>query len=107
MNSEDPLMSRGQGQPIGFGLFTSRDVSDMAYESTKKKRPRVESLIITELNKSPKTDDELEVVLDMRHQTVSACRRSLVKRGVVEATGDLRKTRSGRQAQVWRMKERT
>ena len=49
------------------------------------------------------TDDWLEQILDSPHQSVSACRRHLVKKGLVEATGDLQPTRSGRRAQIWRL----
>lgn len=47
------------------------------------------------------TDDEVEVALDMRHQTASARRRELVKAGRVRDTGRRRNTRSGRPATVW------
>lgn len=47
------------------------------------------------------TDDELEVALQMRHQTVSARRRELVLLGRVKPSGQRRITRSGRAAEVW------
>lgn len=47
------------------------------------------------------TDDEIERLLDMRHQTVSARRRELVLAGLVVDSGRTRATRSGRQATVW------
>jgi len=50
------------------------------------------------------TDDEIEVALTMRHQTVSARRRELVQASIVVAdtygTGR-RETRSGATATVW------
>lgn len=81
----------------------SRKVSNEAYESTAEIRPTIQAKILRLLAERPRTDDELEVCLEMRHQSVSACRRSLVKSGHVEATRDKRKTRSGRFAQVWRV----
>tara|TARA_Y100000310_G_C19997724_1_gene497013 strand:- start:32 stop:421 length:390 start_codon:yes stop_codon:yes gene_type:complete len=57
--------------------------------------------ILLELYHCKQTDDSLEVKLEMRHQTVSACRRGLVKKELVEATGDTKPTRSGRKANVW------
>ena len=48
------------------------------------------------------TDDEMEVLLGMSHQTTSARRRELVLKGLIGTNGDKRKTRSGRNAQVWR-----
>ena len=46
------------------------------------------------------TDDELEVLLAMKHQTVSARRRELVLLGYLRVAG-VRKTRSGRSAVAW------
>lgn len=47
------------------------------------------------------TDDELEVVLDMSHQTASARRNGLVRKGLVCDSGRRRLTRSKRMATVW------
>ena len=47
------------------------------------------------------TDDELEVSLGLRHQTVSARRRELVLLGKAIDSGAKRVTRSGRKATVW------
>lgn len=88
-----------------MNLWTSREVSNMAHDSVKPHKGTMASKIVGALFKSPMTDDELEVLLGMSHQSVSAGRRGLVKKGVVEPTGELRPTRSGRQAQVWRIKD--
>ena len=47
------------------------------------------------------TDDELEVMSAMRHQTASARRRGLVLKGLVRDSGQRRPTRSGSMAIVW------
>lgn len=47
------------------------------------------------------TDDEVEQVLGLSHQTASASRRELVTKGLAEDSGGTRPTRSGRQATVW------
>lgn len=47
------------------------------------------------------TDDELEVRLGLKHQTVSARRRELVLKGLARNSGSKRPTRSGRPAAVW------
>lgn len=47
------------------------------------------------------TDDEVEAVTGMRHQTASARRRELVLKGLVRDSGLRRETRSGRNATVW------
>lgn len=49
------------------------------------------------------TDDDLERILEEKHQTVSARRRSLEKKGIVYATEEKRKTRSGRAARVYKL----
>tara|TARA_Y100001973_G_scaffold104423_1_gene174301 strand:- start:1869 stop:2180 length:312 start_codon:yes stop_codon:yes gene_type:complete len=98
--NNDPLMGEGTPGP----LFTSREVSDMAYESVKPRLGTVKAAVCNALAGRPQTDDELELMLDMSHQTISATRRSLVKDGWVVPTGNLRRTRTGRQAQVWQLK---
>lgn len=47
------------------------------------------------------TCDEVEVALDMRHQTVSARVNELMNQGLIADSGLRRKTRSGAQAAVW------
>lgn len=47
------------------------------------------------------TDDELEVYLGERHQSVSARRRALEQRGLIMKTEGKRPTRSGRAAYVY------
>lgn len=47
------------------------------------------------------TDDELEVQMERSHQSVSATRNTLVRKGLVHNTGMIRKTRSGNDAIVW------
>ena len=47
------------------------------------------------------TDDEIERHLNMRHQTASARRRTLVLKGRVSDSERERRTRSGRWATVW------
>jgi hypothetical protein len=48
-----------------------------------------------------RTDDEIEVLLGMAHQTASPRRRELELRGRILGTGRKRKTRSGNPAQVY------
>ena len=51
-----------------------------------------------------KTCDEIEALLGLSHQTVSARVRDLVKADRVYDTGERRATRSGRKAIVWAAK---
>ena len=79
----------------------SRRTSNAAYESIKPHKSSMKYRILKFLEERESTDDEMEMALGMSHQTLSSCRRALVKDGLVEATGDKRPTRSGRLAQVW------
>ena len=49
------------------------------------------------------TCDEIEVALELRHQTVSCFIRFLTQDGLLYDTGDRRMTRSGRKAIVWKV----
>ena len=51
------------------------------------------------------TDDELEVLLKGRHQTISSARNRLVKKELVKPSTITRPTRSGRKANVWWLTE--
>jgi predicted HTH transcriptional regulator len=82
----------------------SRETSNAAYESVKPNLGTIKYRIASTVRETGSmTDDEIEVALDLSHQTASAARRALVKDGVLEATGDKRPTRSGRLAQTWRV----
>jgi hypothetical protein len=65
----------------------------------KDVRKRIATFIAERPNGA--TDDEIEVALDLKHQTASAARRGLVIAGLVRDSGQVRKTRSGRNATVW------
>ena len=81
----------------------TRKTSKFAWLSTRPYAETMECMILQLLEEKEMTDDEIEVATAMRHQSVSATRRSLVKRGLVEATTKKRATRSGRLAVVWRL----
>lgn len=59
--------------------------------------------VLTQLSLSTDgyTCDELEQVLDGKHQSVSASLTHAKKQGLIADTGKRRKTRSGRSAIVW------
>jgi hypothetical protein len=63
----------------------------------------IRNRIVCELFDSPKTDEELETILKMKHQTVSAARRGCVIKELVCPTGKTRATNSGRMANVWEL----
>jgi len=59
--------------------------------------------VLCELKILQSTDDEMELRMGLRHQTLSSCRRQCVKKEWVVATGKKRPTRSGRNANVWEL----
>jgi hypothetical protein len=80
--------------------------SDTSREAARRIEPvtgTLRLLVFRSILDSPhgRTDDEIEVLLDMRHQTASARRRELVQQGKVKDSGLTRKTRSGTPATVW------
>lgn len=72
--------------------------SEQANLSTDKDRDR--RRILRHLEAKDATCDELEVALDMRHQTCSARLAELKKNGLVIVTGERRATRTGCKAAV-------
>jgi len=84
------------------GSMEIRDTSIEAYDSVQEYIPTIIQRIYKILLKtSPKTCDELEMILGMKHQTVSASLRKLFKLGLIKDIGERRLTRSGRKAIVW------
>ena len=77
------------------------DTSRAAAESIESLTGEMHRQVYDQINDHPSTDDELEVALKLRHQTVTARRRELVLRGLVRDSGKRRVTRSGRKATVW------
>tara|TARA_R100000963_G_C4628251_1_gene93953 strand:+ start:754 stop:1062 length:309 start_codon:yes stop_codon:yes gene_type:complete len=82
-------------------LFDYINTSKEAYKSILPHLSDMKGRVLQAIRNHPSTDDHLEIVLDMRHQSLSACRRQLVKDGLVEESGDYLPTRSGRKANVW------
>jgi len=52
----------------------------------------------------PSTCQDIELALDRSHQSVSGNLRHLVENGLVEASGDFGKTKSGRRANLWQIR---
>lgn len=95
--------------------MTPSETSREAHESVKPTLPNLQQQVFKTLmsvsarpgpDGNPQggaTDEEMESLLGMKHQTVSARRRELVLRGLVEPSGNRRKTSSGRSATVWQV----
>ena len=79
---------------------TSRE----AYESVGRGCNSLHDRLLESLVDENYTCDELEVLLDAKHQSMSAQIRKGVLDGDIEDTGDKRPTRSNRQAIVWALR---
>lgn len=86
--------------PFVRGSKTSQEAAESLSDS---ELGRLEQLVFDCIRTADfgRTDDEMEQVLDLSHQTVSARRRGLVQKGHVCDSGVERTTRSGRKAVVW------
>lgn len=83
------------------GSDTSSDAADSLDESLLSRlRAKVFALIDMRGERGA-TCDEIEMALDLRHQTASARVRELVLGGLIFDTGKRRITRSGRGARVY------
>lgn len=79
-----------------------RETSRDAWESMQDALGPIDSRIVEFIRSSGgATSDEIEVELDMKHQTVSAQIRHLNERNILTPTLFKRRTRSGRKAIVW------
>lgn len=85
--------------------FSNASTSQAAALEIREHLPRLERMVLERIAWwGPLCDHELEAALRMAHQTVSARRRGLVLRGLVEDSGIRRKTASGRNAIAWQVK---
>jgi hypothetical protein len=82
--------------------MTPKECSNEARRKSRRTAMKIQERVLSSLaSDGHATDDELEQRLDLRHQTLSAARRGLVKSGLVEPSGKTRPTRSGCKATVW------
>lgn len=88
------------GRPPAEEVDTSRGAADDIEPHANTLRWLVLQKI-REQGEHGATDDELESMLELRHQTCSARRRELVLLGRVKHGGAYRLTSSGRKARVW------
>ena len=80
------------------------DTSKAAAETIQPVTGRLRTMVFDAIRESGDgglTDDQIEVLLDLRHQTASARRRELVQQKWIKDSGRTRKTRSGSPATVW------
>ena len=84
------------------------DTSQASRNGLRSKKNLYRSRIFSLIFNAPggKTCDEVEVDLNLRHQTASCSIRFLTQDGWLYDTGTRRKTRAGRQAIVWKARMR-
>ena len=93
-------MSIYVGVPYSQGSTTSFKAALAALANADKDTVAVAFAIYSRGDEGA-TDEEVEMLLGRKHQTVSARRNELAKTPLIEAAGE-RKTRSGVDATVWR-----
>lgn len=102
MNRQDDLFDAHYPDRPGHvrGSDTSEAAADSLDEtSLSRLRRKVHTFIAAQSDGA--TCDEVEIALDLRHQTASARVRELVLTGFIEDTGQRRLTSSGRPARVY------
>jgi predicted transcriptional regulator len=87
-----------------FAPYSNETTSREAAESIEPDVGRLERMVFGKL---PATSDQIEQLLNLSHQTVSARLRGLVLKGLVEASDGRAKTRSGRNAIIWQKVSRS
>lgn len=84
---------------------TSWEAAQSVLEPPERISAKAEKAVLRAILQAPDglTCDEIEEKLNMSHQTVSARVRGLVRKGgFIVDSGKVRKTRSGRNAIVWK-----
>lgn len=88
--------------PTNYGnaaSVASRDELDRAKKATRYKRAIYEHICL--YGTQGATCDEIERRLGLLHQTASCYITCLTREGLIEASGQTRAARSGRQVTVW------
>lgn len=80
------------------------DTRQQAFVLIQPQKSRLQTLVLENLGIfGPSTTEEVELRLELSHQTVSPRILELSRKGLIVSDGQ-RKTRSGRNAQVWRLR---
>lgn len=80
----------------------TRDTSIEAFDSIENIEPTLNQKVFKLIKDGAgRTCDEIEIALNMRHQTISSRITHLTKIGAIVDSGARRPTRSGRNAIVW------
>ena len=81
---------------------TSAEAAERAEPTAKRDRASILTMLRVEFPNYGQTDEEMQDWLPMNPSTQRPRRGELVKAGLVEDSGEKRRTRSGRWATVWR-----
>ena len=89
--------------PFVAGSETSREAAESIRDLVAPLEARCFEMIclFTRDRGDGMTDKELEVAMILSHESASARRRGLVKKGLVRDSGAKKKNRSGRRAVLW------
>lgn len=108
MQGENLFESAGVRAAVGKHAheapFSNPTTSFAAAKSVEKDVSRIAKRVFDALKRDPRACFEIEEDLDLSHQTASARITQLRKDGLIEDSGEKRRTRSMRQAIVWRVK---
>ena len=80
---------------------TSRSAAEKALPRSGTRRKEIFDLIAE--HEFGLTDDEIEVLTGLTHQTASATRNSLMRDGLIVVSGDARTNRRGNASIVWKV----
>ena len=100
---ETPHPSRAGNDDQQSLPFSNPTTSKEAAESMRERAPRLREIVFRYISEHRgATCDEVEAALSLTHQTASARVNELMRADRIEDSGSKRKTRSGRNAIVWR-----
>ncbi len=101
----EPPATRGRPTSYEPPAARSRPTSVAAAQRIRTPAKTFIGRVLDALRDGPKTDDELCEYTGLRDNSVRPRRIDLVRRGLVENSGAVRLTRSGREAIVWRLRQ--
>ena len=102
--SRSDLVASGLPPRSTRGQTTRWDTQDAAWEDAQPRVGTIAANLLASITEYPATCDELEIRHGLTHQTCSAAVNWLMRHGQIVADGT-RKTRSGRSARVWIVKQ--
>ena len=99
-DTEEAAGANPYGKPPSQPVDTSEDAADSMIPVADTLRGKVYHYLWTR-GREGATDNEIELTLGIRRQTVTPRRRELVLKGLIVDSGIRRKTESNRSAIVW------